>query len=164
MWKKKNDSSDEIVSRMEKMMSICFTWFPISGLGEPKIYHQSVCITRMWILLRESDWWRHLRKHLGINSPNYFLYWCVGRCLLGAMVRTYGTVWLIGPDRHLYGHLNSRSGFLCRICWLVCGGSDFEKLVGEVNHTTEYVTDLFSFVDVEWLILYYSIFRILWFL
>jgi len=33
------------------MMSICFTWFPISGLGEPKIYHQSVCITRMWELL-----------------------------------------------------------------------------------------------------------------
>ena len=31
--------------------------------------------------------------------------------------------------------------------------SDCEELVGEVNHTTEYVTDLFSFVDVEWLIL-----------
>ena len=25
----------------------------------------------------------HLRKYLGINSPNYFLYWCVGRCFLG---------------------------------------------------------------------------------
>ena len=22
-----------------KMMSICFTWFPISGLGKPKLYH-----------------------------------------------------------------------------------------------------------------------------
>ena len=33
--------------------------------------------------------------------------------------------------------------------WKVCGGvSDCEELVGEVNHTTESVTDLFSFVDV----------------
>ena len=24
---------------MEKMMSRCFTWFPISGLGELNIYH-----------------------------------------------------------------------------------------------------------------------------
>ena len=31
--------------------------------------------------------------------------------------------------------------------------SDCEELVGEVNHTTEGVTDLLSFVDVEWLIL-----------
>jgi len=31
--------------------------------------------------------------------------------------------------------------------------SDCEELVGEVNHTTEYVTDLFSLVDVEWTIL-----------
>ena len=28
--------------------------------------------------------------------------------------------------------------------------SDCEELVGDVNHTTECVTDLFSFVDVEW--------------
>jgi len=34
------------------------------------------------------------------------------------------------------------------------GVSDCEELVGEVNHTTEYVTNLFSFVDVEWTILY----------
>ena len=33
---------------MEKIMSICLTWFPIRGLGEPKLYHQSVCFTRMW--------------------------------------------------------------------------------------------------------------------
>ena len=26
---------------MEKMMSICLTWFPISVLGEPNIYHDS---------------------------------------------------------------------------------------------------------------------------
>ena len=31
--------------------------------------------------------------------------------------------------------------------------SDCEELVGEVNHTTESVTDLFSFVDVEWIIM-----------
>jgi len=28
-------------------MSICLTWFPIRGLGEPNINHQSVCFTRM---------------------------------------------------------------------------------------------------------------------
>ena len=27
---------------METMMSICLTWFPFGGLGEPNIYHQSV--------------------------------------------------------------------------------------------------------------------------
>ena len=26
---------------MEKMRSICLTWFPISGLGKPKLYHDS---------------------------------------------------------------------------------------------------------------------------
>ena len=26
---------------METMMSICLTWFPIGGLGEPNIYHDS---------------------------------------------------------------------------------------------------------------------------
>jgi len=30
------------------MMSIYFTWFLICGLGEPNIYHQSVCFARMW--------------------------------------------------------------------------------------------------------------------
>ena len=32
---------------MERMMSRCFTWFPIHSLGEPNIYHQSVCFTRI---------------------------------------------------------------------------------------------------------------------
>ena len=27
--------------RIERMMSMCLTWFPISGLGEPYIYHDS---------------------------------------------------------------------------------------------------------------------------
>ena len=31
--------------------------------------------------------------------------------------------------------------------------SDREELVDEVNHTTESVTDLFSFVAFEWIIL-----------
>ena len=32
---------------MEKMMSICLTWFPISGLGKPKLYQNLVCFTRI---------------------------------------------------------------------------------------------------------------------
>ena len=32
----------------ERMMSICLTWFPISGLGEPKLYQNMWCFTRMW--------------------------------------------------------------------------------------------------------------------
>ena len=27
------------------MMSICFTWFPIGGLGDPNIYQNLVCFT-----------------------------------------------------------------------------------------------------------------------
>ena len=38
---------------MEKMMSICLTRFPIGGLGEPNILHQSVCFTRMWVFYLE---------------------------------------------------------------------------------------------------------------
>ena len=30
---------------MEKMMSICLTWFPISGLGKPKLYQNLMWIT-----------------------------------------------------------------------------------------------------------------------
>ena len=30
------------------MINICFTKFPLGGLGEPNIYHQSVCLTRTW--------------------------------------------------------------------------------------------------------------------
>ena len=38
--------------------------------------------------------------------------------------------------------------------WEISGGvSDCEELVGEVNHTTECVTDLFWIVDFEWTIL-----------
>ena len=39
----------KLKSRMiKRMMSICLTWFPVSGLGEPNIYHQSVGITILW--------------------------------------------------------------------------------------------------------------------
>ena len=30
------------------MMSRCFTWFPINGLGEPNIYHDLGNFTRKW--------------------------------------------------------------------------------------------------------------------
>jgi len=33
--------------RIERMMSRCFIWFPIGGLGEPNIYHDSECFTRI---------------------------------------------------------------------------------------------------------------------
>ena len=29
----------------ERRMSRCFIWFPISGLGEPKLYHNLGCFT-----------------------------------------------------------------------------------------------------------------------
>ena len=39
---------------MEKMMSICLTWFPKSGLGEPYLYHDSgVFYKNVGILLGE---------------------------------------------------------------------------------------------------------------
>ena len=31
-----------------RIMSICLTWFPIIGLGEPNIYQNLECYTRMW--------------------------------------------------------------------------------------------------------------------
>ena len=33
---------------MEEMMSICLTWFPISGLGKPKLYQNLGDFTRIW--------------------------------------------------------------------------------------------------------------------
>ena len=37
----------------EKMMSICLTWFPISGLGKPKLYQNLVWIT----MCGDFTWW-----------------------------------------------------------------------------------------------------------
>ena len=43
---------------MESMvMSRCFTWFPIGGLGEPNIYHHLVDFTR-----KVEDCWRSFRQ------------------------------------------------------------------------------------------------------
>ena len=33
--------------KRERIMSICFTWFPISGLGKPKLYQNMWCFTRI---------------------------------------------------------------------------------------------------------------------
>ena len=33
---------------IERMMSRCFTWFPIGGLGKPKLYQNMWCFTRIW--------------------------------------------------------------------------------------------------------------------
>jgi len=38
-------------------MSICLTWFPIGGLGEPNIYHHLVDFTR-----KGEDCWRSFRQ------------------------------------------------------------------------------------------------------
>jgi len=35
------DMEMKLKRNTEKIMSICFTWFPIGGLGEPNIYHDS---------------------------------------------------------------------------------------------------------------------------
>ena len=32
---------------MEKMRSICLTWFPFVGLGKPKLYQNMWCFTRI---------------------------------------------------------------------------------------------------------------------
>ena len=41
---------------MEKIISICLTWFPISGLREPKLYQNMWCFTRMWGFYLECLW------------------------------------------------------------------------------------------------------------
>ena len=35
------EMTERLKRNTEKIMSICLTWFPISGLGEPNIYHDS---------------------------------------------------------------------------------------------------------------------------
>ena len=45
------DMEMKLKRNTEKIMSRCFTWFPISVLGEPNIYHQSGCFTIFRILL-----------------------------------------------------------------------------------------------------------------
>ena len=33
------EMKEKLKRSKERMMSRCFNWFPISGLGEPKLYH-----------------------------------------------------------------------------------------------------------------------------
>ena len=42
------DMEMKLKRKREKMMSICLTRFPISGLGKPKFYQNMWCFTRMW--------------------------------------------------------------------------------------------------------------------
>jgi len=49
----------EVRISREKMMSICLTRFPISGLGKPKLYQNMWCFTRMWGFYLVGVWlWR----------------------------------------------------------------------------------------------------------
>ena len=41
------DMEMKLKRNMEKMMSRCLTWFPISGLGKPNLYHNLGDFTRM---------------------------------------------------------------------------------------------------------------------
>jgi len=41
------DMEMKLIRNRERMMSRCFTWFPIGGLGEPNIYHDSGGVTRI---------------------------------------------------------------------------------------------------------------------
>ena len=36
------EMKEKLKRSKERMMSRCFNWFPISGLGEPKLYHNLV--------------------------------------------------------------------------------------------------------------------------
>ena len=42
------EMTERLKRNRERMMSICLTWFPISGLGKPKLYQNMWCFTRMW--------------------------------------------------------------------------------------------------------------------
>ena len=42
------DMEMKLKRNTEKIMSICLTWFPISGLGKPKLYQNMWCFTRKW--------------------------------------------------------------------------------------------------------------------
>ena len=49
------DMEMKLKRNTEKMMSICLIEFPISGLVEPNIYHQSDCFARKWGFYLEGD-------------------------------------------------------------------------------------------------------------
>jgi len=56
------------------MMSICFTWFPISGLGEPNIYHDLGVFYKKCGFYLESVWL--CEELLGVTHRR----WCGWHC------------------------------------------------------------------------------------
>ena len=48
------DMEMKLKRNTEEMMSICFTWFPISGLEEPKLYHDLGVFYKNWGFYLES--------------------------------------------------------------------------------------------------------------
>ena len=57
-----------------RMMSRCFTWFPIGSLGEPNIYNDLGEFTRIWEVSAENTKYaetftKSIRKY---NPPSYF--------------------------------------------------------------------------------------------
>ena len=50
----------------ERMMSICLTWFPISGLGKPKLYQNMWCFTRMGDFT-----WKYWERVIGLMRMEF---------------------------------------------------------------------------------------------
>jgi len=62
--------------RRASQPSICLNRFPIGGLREPNIQHQSVCFTRMWdFTWRVSDWEELVCVQIEFIHP-FFGYLC----------------------------------------------------------------------------------------
>ena len=58
------------------MFHLGYYWWLV---GITNIYQNLGDLTRSGdFTWRVSDWWRHLRKHIGINEANYFMYRWVG--------------------------------------------------------------------------------------
>ena len=80
-------------------MSKCFNWFPISGLGEPKLYHQSDCFTRKWEGCKENvKYWdegnneydKNPKSHLNkLNNSGGFSQEMMGLVLWGVYCFMY---------------------------------------------------------------------------
>ena len=61
--------------KRERIMSRCFTWFLISGLGKPKLYQNMWCFTRNWEGCKENvKYWdeggNEFDKNLNLISKN----------------------------------------------------------------------------------------------
>ena len=55
------DMAMKLKRNMEKMMSICLTWFPLSSLGEPNIYNHLGYFTRKWGVVVEDIFGKYLK-------------------------------------------------------------------------------------------------------